>query len=107
LEEANQHASHTATTLLSSTQIQAASEEILNLKAENDNLKNELEVLTLTNQTLSLKLQKVSKSALPFITEEAIMGSSVFKSVLDQARLFAEDAARCDEFKQKLNERSV
>jgi len=53
------------------------------LKAENENLKNELEVVALTCKTLSLKLEKVSKTAVPIITEEAIMGSSVFKSVLE------------------------
>jgi hypothetical protein len=79
----------------------------LSLKEENQSLKSELEVAALTTKNLSLKLEKVSKSVVPIITEEVIMNSAVFKAVIEQAKLFAEEAGRYEEVKQKLNERTV
>jgi hypothetical protein len=54
----------------------------------------------MTNKSLSLKLEKLSPQALNLLTEDAVLNSAIFKSVLEQAKKLAEEASKCDELKK-------
>lgn len=58
----------------------------------------------MTNRALALKLEKMSPKEL--LSEEAIMKSNLFKAVLEEAKGLQEEAAKCEEFRQKLQERT-
>jgi UDP-N-acetylglucosamine 2-epimerase len=53
---------------------------------------------------MALKLEKMAPKEL--LTEEAIMRSSLFKAVIEEARGLQEEASKCEELRQKLHERT-
>lgn len=58
----------------------------------------------MTNRALALKLEKMSPKDL--LSEEAVLKSNLFKTILEEARSLQEEASKAEELKQKLQERT-